>query len=126
MLLCKKDNGQEATEFDPHAVGVYRQSKPVASESDLLLAGHVPIELSRVIARFLGVCKDNSLTVEEVGKRKREVGLVVPGMYVARSKSKKIIDILYRELCDIKERCTHFEFEIVQDTIFKPVTKINQ
>ena len=76
-------------------------------------------------AGFLGVCKDNSLTVEVVRKRKLKVGLVVPGMYVARSKSKKIMDILYRELCDIKERYTHFEFEIVEDIIFKPVTKIN-
>ena len=40
------------------------------------LAGHVPIKLSRLLAFFLQA--NNLLTAKVAGKRKREVGLVLP------------------------------------------------
>ena len=79
-LIYKKDNREEAKEYDLHAVGVYKKSP---NEGNLDLTGHVPIELSRVLAGFLAVSEMNSLTVKVCGKR--EVGLVVPGCYQART-----------------------------------------
>ena len=49
VLIYKKANCEEAKEYDLHAVGVYKESP---DEGNLDLTGHVPIELSRVLAAF--------------------------------------------------------------------------
>ena len=49
VLICKKDNREEAQEYDSNAVGVY---KNIAKRDDLELVGHVPVELSRELAGF--------------------------------------------------------------------------
>jgi len=66
--------------------------------------------------------ESNSHTVQVCGKRKREVGLVIPGCYNA--------DILSAEIKKIKECYPHFELEIEQDAtrtplLIKPRTQIN-
>ena len=112
VLICKKDNRKEAQEYDSLAVGVY---KDVTERDDLELGGHVPVELSRLLAGFLASDESNSFTVQVCGKRKREVGLVIPECYNARTNRKKIADILSTEIKNIKERYPHFELEIEQD-----------
>ena len=52
ILICKKDNPEQAKEFDVNAVGVYKVKISPADEN-LDLAGHVHVELSRVLAGFL-------------------------------------------------------------------------
>ena len=52
------------------------------------LVGHVPIELSSFLNHFLKSNEKNLLKVTVAGKRKREVGLVVPGKYCAFTKKK--------------------------------------
>ena len=59
-----------------------------SDDAETMLVGHVPIELSMLLSRFLKVC----------GKRRREVGLVIPGHYKARTKSRSHCKILDREL----------------------------
>ena len=118
VLICKQDNREEAKEYDPNAVVVYKQS---LEQDDLDLAGHVPIELSIILAGFLAVSESNSLTVQACGKRKREVGLVIPGCYQARTCRKKIADILSTEIKKIKDCYPYFEIEIEHDKIHKPV-----
>ena len=121
VLIYEKDNHEEVKEHDVNAVGIYKESP---EEGNLELAGHVRIELSRVLACFLAASKTNVLTVKVCGKRKREVGLVVPGCYWAMTNRKKGADILSTEINNIKERYPYFELEIVQDAIRKPlVTK---
>ena len=85
------------------------------------LAGHVPVELSRVLAGILASDESNSLTVQVCGKRKRDVGLVIPGCYNARTSRKKIADILSTEIKNIKECYPHFELDIEQDATRTPV-----
>ena len=46
-------------------------------------------------------------TVE--GKRKREIGLVVPGKFVCCTKQLRQANILYRELMEKKTKYSHFE-----------------
>ena len=65
VLICKKDNREEAQEYDSNAVGVY---KDIAERDNLELAGHVPVELSRVLAGFLASKESNSLAVQVCGK----------------------------------------------------------
>ena len=52
---------------------------------------------------------------------KREIGLVVPGRYTAKTKRKQITDILSNEIRRIQERYPHFELEIQQDVTYLPV-----
>ena len=91
LLTFKKDDRSEALELDKHAAGVYKNEP---------LVGHVPIELSRLIFQFLklliSIAETNGVNVEVSGKRKREISLVVPGKYVARSEFGKMA----RVLCD--------------------------
>ena len=41
ILQCKKDNRQEALDYDEHAVGVYKFE---SDDAETMLVGHVPIE----------------------------------------------------------------------------------
>ena len=61
------------------------------------------------------------MSVQVCGKRKREVGLIVPGMYRARTKRRKHAKVLSEELQRIAERYPYFEFEIEQNLFSKPV-----
>ena len=82
-LICLKDFRLEAKLFNKHAVGVYR-----TRDEKKHLMGNVPIELSKLLDYFLMASNENKLIVTASGKRKRKVGLIVPGTYVACSGSK--------------------------------------
>ena len=78
-----------------------------------LLVGHIPIELSRLMAGFPAASITNSLIVKPCGKRRRrEIGLIIPGSYYARSKSKKFMTVLYNELSRVKQIYQHFDIVI--------------
>ena len=63
--MSSSSSGSIATDklasYDLNAVGVYKESP---EEGNLDLTGHVPIELSRVLAGFLAASETNSLTVK--------------------------------------------------------------
>ena len=121
ILICKKDNPEQAKEFDVNAVGVYKV-KITPEGENLDLAGHVHVELSRILAGFLAASETNSLTVKVCcGKRNREVGLVVLECFQVGTKRKKVADILNTEIKRIKERYPYFELEIEQEIISKPL-----
>ena len=89
-------------------------------DSSLVLVGHVPLELSRLVANFLGASKMNSVSAQVCRNRKREVGLIIPGLYRARMKKSKFGKILAKE---ITEHYRYFDFSLEQDIIFKPALK---
>ena len=99
--MHKKDNRQEALDHDEHAVGVYKFE---SDDAETMLVGHVPIELSMLLWRFLKASKKNAVEVKVCGKRRREVGLVIPGQYKARTKSRSHCKILDRELNYMKTK----------------------
>ena len=68
VLGCKRDMRAEAQEHDSNAIGAYINQKET-------LAGHVPIELSRLLKNFIEAKAENKLSARVTGKRKREVGL---------------------------------------------------
>ena len=51
------------------------------------------------------------LIVTVIGKRKREVGLVIPGRYTAMTEKKEIIDVLSSEFVKKKEKNKYFELK---------------
>ena len=77
-----------------------------------MLVGYVPIELLMLLSRFLKASEKNAVEVLKVcGKRRREVGLVIPGHYKAHTKSRSHCKILDRELNYMKTKYSHFEIE---------------
>ena len=93
-LIAHPDNREEAQEYDKYAIGIYKKNNDGSEE----LVGHAPIELSSLLYHFLQASAENCVNVEIIGKRKREVGLVVPAKYDALTKNKKISMVLEKEL----------------------------
>ena len=71
----------EALEIDKQALGVYNSNE--------VLVGHVPIQVSSLLHLFLQADEENRLICQVTGKRKREVGLVVPAKFSAFIKTKR-------------------------------------
>ena len=113
-LKCEFDKRSEAAEYDENAICVYTWGEE-GQESGLV--GPLPIELSKLLKQFLDVDKKNMLIVTVIGKRKREVGLVVPGRYTAMTEGKEIIDVLNRELVKKKEKYKIFELKCEEKSV---------
>ena len=58
------------------------------------------------------------MKVAVIGKRRRELGLVVPGKYCERTESKRTIKILGDQLKIIKEKYTHFSWQYEEQEIY--------
>ena len=109
-LDCKPYSRTESLTYDKYALGVY---KHVEDKEELV--GHLPIELSQLLNNFLSTDGNtNNLTAEVIGKRKREIGFVVPAKYRATTNDKKFAEILERELLEKKE---FIEIEIVENEL---------
>ena len=111
VLQCEKDSRAEAQEHDSNVVGVYLVT--TQSDTKKTLAGHVTIELSHLLKNFLEADAGNKLCVQVTGKRKREVGLVVPAKFKALTSELRIARILERELTARAEKYSHFELKNV-------------
>ena len=60
--------------------------------SNKILAGHIPIELSCLLNNFLCANTDNNLFAKVTGKRKREIGLVVPERFSAVTTELQVLE----------------------------------
>ena len=89
-VLARKDTREEAIEYDKYAIGIFKKQEK--------LVGHIPIELSQLIYHFLNESNENFIEASVSGKRKRDIGLIVPAKYVAFTKSKRMANILQSEL----------------------------
>ena len=76
-LIAQPDNGDEAQENDKYAVSIYKKNDAGSKE----LVGHAPVEFSSLLYHFLQASAENCMNVEVIGKRKRDVGLVVPARH---------------------------------------------
>ena len=99
------------------SVGIYCLS--TSSCQGQQLVGHLPIELSFLLCKFLSR-EGCSLEFSPTGARFLEDGLVVPGRYTALSNDKKIVTILHRELERKVEKVKHMKLEVM-----RPKTKNN-
>ena len=77
QLKSMKDDREEAKDHDGNVIGVYK----INAETDDLLVGHIPCEISKLIHCFLRIDKFNFVVATVTGKRKREMGLVIPARF---------------------------------------------
>ena len=108
VLKCKRDTCAEAQEHDSNAIGVY-----LISNQEETLAGHVPIELSRLLKNFIEANVENKLCAQVTGKRKREVGLVVTAKFSALTAELRVAKILEGELNTRAKKYSHFKLKNV-------------
>ena len=108
MLNCVKDKRGEVTEYDKNGIGVSTDRTPSQSEQKMLV-GNVPIELSSLPNNFLKPNESNKLAAKVSGKRKRQVGLVVPAKFKALAMEySRLAKILDEQLQARKQKYTHF------------------
>ena len=88
-----KDKHGEAMEYHKNAIGVYRT--PSESEQKMLVG---QLDVSEQFS----------------GKRKREIGLVVPAKFKALTKEYRLAKTLDEQLQARKEKYTHFEIVHVE------------
>ena len=62
---------------------------------------------------------ENSLVATVIGRRKREIGLVVPRRYTALTSDKRTADILIKELRKKIDEYSHFQATLVIEKIIK-------
>ena len=79
------------------------------ANSETILFGHIPMELSFLLKSFLNNDKTNKITASVIGSRKRENGLVVPCLYRATTQKMKVVMVLYKELMSTIEMCQHMD-----------------
>ena len=108
VLECKRDMRAKAQDHYSNAIGVY-----LISNQKETLAGHIPIELSRLLKNFIEENAENKLCARVIGKRKREVGLVVPAKFSALTAELRIAKILEREPNTRAKKDSHFELKNV-------------
>ena len=109
-------------EHDENAIGVYLWGKE-GRESGLV--GYLPIEISKLMKQFLDADKNNPVMATVVGKRKREVGLVIPAKYSAMTANQEIITVLNNELLKRKEKCKHFKMKFESVNNYKKKAVFN-
>ena len=91
-LFTAPDPREEAVAYDKFVVGVYKDP------THDVLVGHIPIEISSLCYHFLNTNLDNTIIAEITGKRKREVGLVVPAKFVFKTYDMRCLEVLENEL----------------------------
>ena len=82
-----------------------------SSEASTMFRSSTASSTSESVIFSKGLSLEVLLKVEVCGKRRREVGLVIPGHYKARTKSRSHCKILDRELNYMKTKYSHFEIE---------------
>ena len=90
--MCNHDKQEQAKIFENHAVGICKDSR---------LVGHVPIELSFLLWKFIQK-RNNQIFAEFKGGRKLENGLVAPFIYHV-NRNKKHIETFLEEINKLKK-----------------------
>ena len=87
---------------------MYRELKTeqIETEKERILVGHIPIEISQLLYHFLNAHLSNKLWAMPTGKRKREIGLVVPARFLAQTNDLVVAEILDKEIEQKKSKST--------------------
>ena len=84
--MYRTDTREEAMEYDKHAIGIYK------SENSKSLVGYLPMVISCLLTNFLNAGSENKHQAIVIGKRKGEMGLIVPAKYFAVTKDKRFAE----------------------------------
>ena len=99
QLHCRPDPREQALQYDQYAIGVFKPREEGRKE----LVGHIPVEISQLTHNFLGADNENKVVGTVTGKRKREIGLVVPAKYQVTTPNKKHANIFMEKLIGKKD-----------------------
>ena len=110
-VLSRKDTWEEAIEYNKYAIGIFKKQEQ--------LVGHIPIELSQLIYHFLNESNENFIEASVSGKRKREIGIVVPAKHMAFTKTQRMANILQSELKNKKGKYDLLTFKIITKRVCK-------
>ena len=100
--MCNHDKREEAKIFEDHAVG---------TDQDSRLVGHVPIQLSFLLCKFIEK-RNNQIFAEVNGARKPENGLVVQCIYHVNG-NEKHIETFSEEINKLKKgKAIHMNIKI--------------
>ena len=93
---------------EKYAIGVYRELKTeqIETEKERILVGNIPIEISQLLYHFRNAHSSNKLWAIPTGKRKREIGLVVPARFLAQTNDLVVAEILDKEIEQNKIKST--------------------
>ena len=95
---------------DKYAIGLYREGN---------LVGHIPVQVSSLIYHFLDESPENRIEAVVIGKRKREIGLVIPAKYTTVTTDNMTAKILLAKLKKKKEKYKHFDLELLTEKACK-------
>ena len=109
VLIEKPDERREALDYDKYSIGNFKRSEE--DTSTITLVGHAPVELSKLLNQFLKADTGNGIYVEITGKRKQEVGLVVPAKFSAKTNCSRTAKVLDEQLVKIKEKFSTLELK---------------
>ena len=97
---------KEALEYNRYAVGIFK-----TNEVGEYLVGHVQVELSSLLHHFLREEKSSPIKMKVIGKRKREVGLVIPVKFTAHTENKRTAENFDAKLAKRHKMSTTFELK---------------
>ena len=89
ILETASDDREEAKEYGKYAVGLYKKD---------ILVGHIPIEISSLCFHFINQDPGNKIKALSIGKRQREIGLVVLAKLIFITNNKRSSEVLENEL----------------------------
>ena len=120
-LVCKKDDREEAAVYDTNAIGIYKELNTDEGHQ-VILAGHLRMEISFLMSSFLKSREENTLIAEVTrSRKKRENGLVVPRVYHGRSPSHQVAKTLKNELCKASKLYADMQIKVPDTPITKQV-----
>ena len=105
-LNSREDDCKEAEQYDEYAIRTYLEANTGSK-----LVGHVPMEQSYLIYKFMRAC-DEEVSVKRTRSRQLENGLVVPGTFKAQTPSRAIATKFERESLRLKELCAHMDISV--------------
>ena len=95
ILETASDDREEAKEYGKYAVGLYKKD---------ILVGHIPIEISSLCFHFINQDPGNKIKALSIGKRQREIGLVVLAKLIFITNNKRSSEVLENELLKRKNK----------------------
>ena len=69
------------------------------------------MRVSNISGKWVDMESSNGFKVKVIGKRKREVGLVIPATFIAHTENKRTAEIFDTELAKRRKMFTKFELK---------------
>ena len=110
MLEAASDDREEAKEYNKYAVGLCKRD---------LLVEHIPIEISSLCFHFINQGPGNKIKALITGKRRREIGLVVPAKLIFITNNKRFSEVLENKLIKRKNKFLTVTLKVKKKGVYR-------